>query len=249
MIPLLAILYTGTFAPTDFATKVFDWNGVNGVSGHANPLEVIGYPAPLSTPTVPDNSSVFSFGWGGWITVGFDRPILNRPGPDVIVFGNAFYLSGDATYSWREPGYVEVGVDADHNGVPSAGDKWYLILGAPEPPYPLPASYWGAGSDPILGYADCTPTDNQGNPRLPDDPLTPGISTGSAGGDAIDLAWAVDEGTLQPVSITEAHFLRITHALNTGSFLGPSSTEVDAVALIHRPGPMQAPAPREHAAW
>lgn len=228
------ILYTGVFGPKDFATKVFAFNGVNGVGGYSDPSKALGYPAPNATPSVPDNSSLVSFGWGGYLTLGFDRPVPNGAGADLIIFSNCFYAGGSPLTPWREPGYVEVGVDVDGNGVPSSADRWYLILGTPGPPYPLASGYWGVSGATIVGYADCTPTDNTGNPLLPDDPSSPGISQGSAGGDGIDLDWAVDEVTLQPAYIKEAHFLRITHALNTGSVLGPSSTEVDAVAIAHR---------------
>jgi hypothetical protein len=232
---IAAILYQGIFGPADFATKLFDYNAINGVPGYANPLNVLGYPGANATPTVPDNSGVFSFGWGGYVTVGFDRPVLNGAGPDLIIFGNAFYVGGDPDSIWREPGYVEVGVDVDGNGVPSPGDRWYLILGNPAPPFPLPSSYWGIYPGLTRGYADCSPTDNTGNPLIPTDPDTPGIAPGSAGGDAIDLDWAVDEMSGQPVHLAAVNFVRITHALNTGSFLGPSSTEVDAIAIAKHP--------------
>jgi hypothetical protein len=230
------VLYEGVFGPADFATKLFDYSGINGVPGYnVDATQVLGYPAPDATPSVPDNSSLFSFGWGGYVTVGFDRPIRNYPGPDFIIFGNAFYPGGVEQEVWREPGYVEVGVDLDKNGEPSAGDAWFLLRGSPAPPFPLPPEFWGVYEGQTVAYADCTPTDNTGNPLIADDPLTVGIDRGSAGGDAMDLEWAVDWATGLPVRLTEAHFVRIWHALDTGSFLGPSSTEVDAVALIPRP--------------
>ncbi|MDW8368600.1 MAG: PEP-CTERM sorting domain-containing protein, partial [Abditibacteriales bacterium] len=53
----------------------------------------------------------------------------------------------------------------------------------------------------------------------------PGITPGSAGGDAFDLDWAVDaQGN--PVYVPLAHFVRITPA-------GNWSPEVDAVAVLY----------------
>lgn len=244
----LAILYQGVFGPSDFATKLFDYNGVNGVPGYnVDATKVLGYPSPNATPSVPDNSHLFSFGWGGFVTVGFDRPIRNGPGPDFIVFGNAFYAGGDPLSVWREPGFVEVGVDVDGDGVPSRPDRWYLLRGFPAPPFPLDPYFYG-WFEPELpwAYADCTPTDNTGNPLLPDDPLSVGIDPGSAGGDAMDLDWAVDWTTGLRVWLKEAHFVRITHALNSfHPVFGPSSTEVDAIAIVHPDGPLAAtPVPR-----
>ena len=236
ILPALVVLYQGVFGPSDFATKLFDHSGLNGVPGsNVDATKVLGYPAPNASPTVPDNSDLFSFGWGGYVTVGFDRPIRNGPGADFIVFGNAFFLGGDPFAVWREPGFVEVGVDVDGDGVPSVADRWYLLRGFPAPPFPLEPHYYGWFEPEIpWGYADCTPTDNTGNPLVPDNPLSLGIDPGSAGGDAMDLDWAVDWVTGLPVHLKEAHFVRITHALDAfHPIFGKSSTEVDAISIVH----------------
>ena len=70
-----------------------------------------------------------------------------------------------------------------------------------------------------------------GDPLIPDDPMTAGISPGSAGGDAFDLAWAIDRDG-KPVTLDHADFVRITHALNATSPFGVSSSEIDAVSLV-----------------
>lgn len=250
------LAYEGDFTLRDFATRVFRWSGVNGVPGYnTDPSGVLGFPAPNATPCVPDNSSLFSFGWGGFVEVGFDRPIVNIPagidqknphGFDLILFGNAFYVGCDPSFcqGFVEPGYVQVGVDVNGNGVPDENDPWYLLLPRnPDPRdengiprFPLPDRYFGVYelcSDPIIGYADVTPTDNRGNPLVPDDPSKPGIQAGSAGGDGFDLDWAVDEQTGEPVQLPVAHFVRIVHAGNADlGMFGHSSTEIDAVAIL-----------------
>ncbi|MFQ3610072.1 MAG: hypothetical protein SNJ72_01130 [Fimbriimonadales bacterium] len=249
--------YIGHFTPEDFATRVFGWSGQNGVPGfNADPMAVLGYPAPGFTPTTPDNSKLFSFGWGGSVTVGFARPIANLPagidphnpdGYDLIVFGNAFYVGGNPCRAFAEPGYVEVGVDRSGSGVPDDQTEWYLLLPPhPDPRdangiprFPLPAQWFGNLSvcPPIVGYADVAPITNLGHPLVPDDPFSPGIQGISAGGDPFQLEWAVDWATGQPVSLAEAHFVRIVHAgdANLGIF-GRSSTEVGAIALVRRYG-------------
>lgn len=230
----------GPPTPADFATRVLHWDGTGGVAGYnLDPTVALGPPAADATPLEPNQSSVFSFGWGGSITLGFDRPILDDPahpgGYDFIVFGNALYQGGDAAFSHREPGYVEVGVDPEGRGEYGDGSqvRWYWLRGSPGPatiagfPMALPDH-----DTPVYGYADLTPTDGSGNPLLPDDPHTPGISPGSAGGDAFDLAWAVDADG-RPVTITRADFIRITCAVDlVRPPVGRLSTEVDAVALM-----------------
>jgi hypothetical protein len=230
--------------PTDFATRIVAFDGKNGKpSFNTRPELALGPPSSAATPQVPDNSGIVSFGWGGSITLAFDRAILNDPlhpgGYDFIVYGNSFYVGGNEHVSYQGPGYVEVGLDLNDNGVPDPGEPFYLLRGRPDPGapprFPLPDSLFGAidhRQTMMLGYADVTPTDGRGDPLLPDDPLVDGITPGSAGGDAFDLSWAVDaEG--RPVALDHADFIRVTHALNVNHPLfGPSTTEIDAVSLV-----------------
>jgi hypothetical protein len=198
---------------------------------------------------VPDNSDIVSFGWGGSITLGFDRPILHDPlhpgGCDFIIYGNSFYVGGDPHVTFQGPAYVEVGVDLNGNGVPDPGEPFYLLRGKPDPgappQFPLPADLYGAVDHrqiPMLGYADVTPTDGSGDPLVPNtnDPLLGGLTTGSAGGDGFDLSWAVDAQG-QPVKLDHADFVRITAAVDAmNPLFGRSSTQIDAVSLV-RPLP------------
>lgn len=231
---------SGPTSPSDFATTVLASNGVNGASGYnAHPEFAVGPPSKIATPAVPDNSSLFSFGWGGYITLGFDKVITHDPrhpgGYDFIVFGNAFYAGGDETAPFREPGYVEVGVDATGRHLYGDGSsvKWYLLKGTPSVSsvsgFPIAPPVYG---DTVIGYADCTPTDGSGDPLVPSDPASTSITPGSAGGDAFSLAWALDSNGA-PVSLAYADFVRVTCAVNAVSNLGsPVSTEVDAVSLV-----------------
>ena len=102
----------------------------------------------------------------------------------------------------------------------------------------------------IWGYADYTPTLPLGDLdadgfvddvdtlaedfyTVPDDPHTVGISPGSGGGDAFDIAWAIDPSNGHPAELTGFDFIRITTAVNIlDTFFGEKSTEVDAVADV-----------------
>lgn len=102
----------------------------------------------------------------------------------------------------------------------------------------------------IWGYADCSPTlrlgdldgddvvDDPGRlPEafytVPDDPFRVGVDAGSGGGDAFDIAWAIDPATGLPAGLRGFDFVRITNATNVvlGPF-GERSAEVCGVAEV-----------------
>ncbi len=128
--------------------------------------------------------------------------------------------------------------------------------------YRLPAALFGATAvlvnpngldaltEGIWGYADHTPTlllgDLTGDNQIddfdiapadfytnPDDPTIVGISQGSGGGDAFDIAWAIDAATGLPAALVSIDFIRITNPVS--ALLGPVgewSAEIDAVAIV-----------------
>lgn len=85
---------------------------------------------------------------------------------------------------------------------------------------------------PVLafGYADNRSVNRQVSPHIPDNPYTPLIREG-AGGDAIDIAWAIDSAG-NYVDLEKIHFVRITTGiLSVVEPVGEASTEiVDIVA-------------------
>ena len=68
---------------------------------------------------------------------------------------------------------------------------------------------------------------------MPDDPFTVGITPGSGGGDAFDIAWAVDPVTDERVFLDGFDFIRITTGADgdAGQF-GEVSTEIGGVASV-----------------
>lgn len=209
----------------DWADRVLGYEPGGASAAFADPLKALGAFSTAHTPTVPDNSSVVSIGPTGYLILGFPRPFLNGPGYDLIAFGNAFYVGGNIERRYQEPGILEVGIDVNGNGVVDEADVFYRLLGNPVPAFSFAGVTDPGGRETTWGYVDVTPIDGTGNPFLPDDPFTPGITPGSAGGDAFDLDWAVDaQGN--PVAVRMAHFVRLTSA-------GNWSPEVDAVAVLY----------------
>jgi len=98
----------------------------------------------------------------------------------------------------------------------------------------------GATEETHWGYADVSPTltlPGGMTPEdfftTPDDPMAVGVSPGSGGGDAFDIAWAVDPVTGVAANLPGFDFIRITTAVqfDTGSF-GEISTEIGGVADV-----------------
>ncbi len=122
---------------------------------------------------------VVSLGAGGEIVLGFgDLHIVDGPGPDFVVFENAFWPGGDPTQVFAELGEVSVSED---------GQSWQTF----------PCDSAGDGHGNFNGCAGVTPTLVYDASQLV--PLDPKQS----GGDAFDLA----ELGLQRVRFVKIHDL------------------------------------------
>lgn len=89
----------------------------------------------------------------------------------------------------------------------------------------------GASGDNSLGDPEDIPTiDPALFYTIPDDPFTVGVDPGSGGGDAFDIAWAIDPATGAQSNIPGFQFIRITNAVDAVGPFGEISAEIDAVA-------------------
>jgi hypothetical protein len=142
---------------------------------------------------------------------------------------------------------VEVSEDVNGNGL--ADDPWYLIPGSRN----LPASVLPAGianPSPSLagnvfnantdgnefdwGYSDMSPSIQQyrDNYIRPDDPLKVGLTPFSGGGDAFDIAWAVNSDRT-PANLSQIHFIRINAFINgVVSGFGTVAPEISAAVDV-----------------
>ncbi len=255
------LLFSPTFATAvddPWADRVVSANINDPFLGYDNPLEALG--APLGGGVhAPSNGSIVSIGvTGSSIVLGFDTPVVDDPanplGMDFIVFSNAFWTGGNPQNKFVEPALIEVSGDVNGNGL--ADDAWYVIPGSralPQSTVPAgmvnpaqalagailnPNSTDGdSGNDNDefdWGYAELSPTRKpyRDNYLRPDDPYTVGLDALSGGGDAFDIAWAVDNGG-GAADLGEIHFVRIWSFI-TGSLggLGTISPEIDSVADV-----------------
>lgn len=155
---------------------------------------------------------------------------------------------GDPTYPPEHTAWIP----------PGAAGTWSTeAFALPSEPFAAdvvlnPRTEGGCGVEGIFGYGDYTPTlllgdldadnvvdDPEALPEefytVPDDPLSVGISPGSGGGDAFDIAWAIDPWTEAPANLPGFDFIRLTCAVNSVSpVFGEKSPEIDAVADVLR---------------
>jgi hypothetical protein len=187
---------------------------------------------------------------------------LNPFGLDAIVFGNAYWVGGNRDRHWAECATIEISLDANGNDLADDAWGIILgsHLEWPTADYALPTDLFGANVvvnpnagtevEGIYGYAEYAPTlllgdtdadnlvdDFAGAPEmfytLPDDPFEVGITPGSGGGDAFDIAWAIDPLTGEPTHLSGFDFIRLTTAVNSVSqIFGEKSAEIDAAADV-----------------
>jgi hypothetical protein len=144
-----------------FAIGVVDYSPGPGGGFGADRLPDVVLGAPRGAGLRAGSTDTLSLGTGGSVTLELGVVAVDGPGADLLVFENAFRVSGSATDLWVEPAQVEVSAD---------GATWTAF-----PCDALTAPYVGcAGLAPVLANADTNTLD-------PLDPL-------AAGGDAFDLA-------------------------------------------------------------
>jgi hypothetical protein len=147
--------------PAPYASEVVSFEPGPG-AGFGNELFpgiVLG--APGGAGTTAASLDVLSLGAGGSIAVGFEVAIVDEPGPDFVVFENAFWIRGDPDDPYAELGEVAVSTDAV---------SWRKFT----------CNRDGEGAGRWPGCAGWSPT-LEFDPNLP-------LQPESCGGDAFDLA-------------------------------------------------------------
>lgn len=142
-----------------FATRVVSFEPGAGAGFGQEDMPDIVLGPPHGAGDAQGSLDVVSLGTGGEIVLELGRAATDGPGPDLVVFENAFVVG---TITFAEPGIVAVSDD---------GESWATFPCDPEasPDYP-----GCAGVSPV--YAD--PDENDIDPTDP----------AAAGGDAFDLA-------------------------------------------------------------
>ena len=132
---------------TSFATELVSFTlGTDGGMGQSSlPGIVLG--PPQGAGDVSGSTDTLSLGKGGVVVLGFgDRPIVDGPGADLVVFENAFFAGGNPSAVYAELGEVSVSAD---------GQTWATFPCDPSasgPPWPgcagwTPVQESGAGGE------------------------------------------------------------------------------------------------------
>lgn len=260
----LAAVPGAAHADTPWADAVVHFQqGPNPPTGpFFDPNKALGAPSGGGI-IAPDNNAVVSLGGqGGVLTLKFNTPVQDHPdnpmGLDCIVYGNAFWVGGNPQRKWQEPALIEISNHPDGPWylIPGSRDFRY-------DPFPWLAEPAGQGnsednpyilsgiitnpnlydSDPAndqeeynWGYGDMSPTlpEYLDNYMRPDDPFAVGLTPRSGGGDAFDIAWAVDAAG-NPANLTEFSYIRFTSFIQRQSgAVGTVSPEINAIAAVAR---------------
>ncbi|HEX73112.1 MAG TPA: hypothetical protein ENN65_07335, partial [Candidatus Hydrogenedentes bacterium] len=261
---LLAIVGGAAHADDPWADEVVHFQqGPNPPIGpFSDPAKALGKPSGGGV-TAPDNASVVSLGGqGGTLTLKFNTPVLDHPdnpmGLDFIVYGNAFWVGGNPQRKWQEPALIEISNHPDGPWYLIPGSRNFAY--DPFPWTTEPAGQGNSADDPYIlsgvvtnpnlfdadpandqqefnwGYGDMSPVlpEYLDNYMRPDDPFAVGLTPRSGGGDAFDIAWAVDAAG-NPANLTQFSYIRFTSFIHKESgALGTVSPEINAVATVAR---------------
>ncbi len=167
------------------------------------------------------------------LVVGFSVELLNSPGNDLLVVGNA-----PAAFTFYEPGFVEVAIESDGGGATPNGwqDETFYLL--------KPGNY-NQITDPRTANNPITITSNPDfslNYSAPfdDDTNLPGYFDVTPAGDAFDLADAIDING-NPVNLTSIAYVRLRSVSDSAFPFGTSlAPDVDYLQVLEQQGDFDA---------
>jgi hypothetical protein len=204
-------------ASSRFVTGVVSFTPGECAGYGASSMPAIVEGPPYGGGTSHGGTDVVSLGGGGSIVVSFaPNAIVDGPGPDFIVFENPFWVGGNSSDVYTEPGEVSVSDD---------GVTWQTF---PCNPAPDPRSPHGTGVAPP--YGGCAGWHVVlSSPTGGISPLDPA----AAGGDAFDLS---------AIGVTHARYVRVVDRTNedcpeTGSRPDTNGFDLDAVAIVNAESP------------
>ncbi|MCI0344982.1 MAG: thrombospondin type 3 repeat-containing protein, partial [Chloroflexi bacterium] len=217
---LLLALGAGMARADPFLDAVVSWQIGMGGGGREAELPGVVLGPPRGTGAFGGSTDTFSLGLGGQIVVEFrDNVLVDGPGPDLIVFENAFLQRGLTTLDpFAEPGAVSVSAD---------GVTWATFpCAADEPPFHAGC----AGVYPVFANADDPLSPPASIPSttpiaaLVGVPIDDFVPPAGAGGDAFDLA---------TVGLAAVRFVRVDASQRRFGLEGLAGFDLDAMVAVH----------------
>jgi hypothetical protein len=162
------------------------------------------------------------------LVVGFSAEVINGPGDDLLVVGNA-----PSDFVFYEPGYVEVAIESDGGGAKPNGwqdETFYLIK---------PGNY-DLITDPRTALTDIGITTNPDyslnySPPFDGDSNLPGYFDITHGGDHFDIADAIDIAG-NPVTLNGVAYVRLRSVSDSafpfGSYFAPEVDYLEAIEVV-----------------
>jgi hypothetical protein len=235
--------YASTLIAWDRGGNTDDYDDPNAVLGSPDRMTA-GYPSGTDPVTIFNpawgadtndwgSDQVFSFGAGGYIEVMFDAPVeddpLNPFGIDLIVFGNAGFLSADWPPTACTDPALLFGADYGTVEVSQDGASWHTVT----PPY----------ADvlfPTTGWADAAHTVASDFLRPVDPGLTLADLDGRTESEVLALYGGSGGGTGIDIAGTGLAWIRYVRVTNTGHpDTSDGIVDIDAfadVAPVPEPG-------------
>ncbi len=228
----------GYYEPGQHVDVVY---GSNPIEPYNNPLAALGGPGEQVLLSQGTPTEIVSL--GSWsddpgtgdntkppsLVVGFSVEVINGPGDDLKIVGNA-----PSTFTFYEPGFVEVAVESDGGGAKPGGwaDETFYLL--------RPGNY-DLILDPRLAVNPIAATNNPDfslsySPPFDDPATLSGYFDVTPGGDLFDLSDAIDLNG-NPVALPAIAYVRLRSVSDSpfpfGTYFSP---EVDYLEVIEQQG-------------
>ncbi|GAB4111248.1 MAG: hypothetical protein Kow00105_19910 [Phycisphaeraceae bacterium] len=210
-------------APFDNPLAALGGPGEQVLLSQGTPTEIVSLGSWSDDPDTGDNTNPPS------LVVGFSVEIINGPGDDLKIVGNA-----PSTFTFYEPGFVEVAVESDGGGATPGG--W-----ADETFYLLRPNNYELITDPRLSANPIAATNNPDfslsySPPFDDPATLSGYFDVTPGGDLFDLSNAIDLNG-NPVALPAIAYVRLRSVSDSpfpfGTYFSP---EVDYLEVIEQQG-------------
>lgn len=204
----------------------------------------------MNDPLNPSGLDAIVFSNAYWVGGNPDRHWAECATVEISRDDNANGLADDAWFLIPGSHLAAPITRTSHNWPGGSITDAFLLPSAPFGSVVVTNPLAGTENEGIYGYVEFSPTlflgDMDSDDKIddgeitadqfytvPDDPFEVGMTPGSGGGDAFDIAWAVDPITGDAASLEGFDYIRLTTPIHLVlPTIGEKSAEIDAVADV-----------------